>query len=92
MRTHGMGLAWMMSGLGRIIGPAGVGLIAGSDDPIDPHATLSALEPGFMFLAGFSLLVLLGFALVKLEPHGSDLESFHAQLAAERSDAAEVRA
>jgi hypothetical protein len=45
-----------------------------------------------MFLAGFSLLVLLGFALVKLEPHGSDLESFHAQLAAERSDAAEVRA
>jgi hypothetical protein len=34
----------------------------------------------------------LGFALVKLEPHGSDLESFHAQLAAERSDAAEVRA
>ena len=52
MRTHGMGLAWMMSGLGRIIGPAGVGLIAGSDDPIDPEATLSALEPGFLFLAG----------------------------------------
>jgi MFS transporter, putative metabolite:H+ symporter len=92
MRTHGMGLAWMMSGLGRIIGPAGVGIIAGSDDPIDPEATLSALEPGFMFLAGFSLLVLMGFALVKLEPHGSDLESFHARLAAERSDTAEVRA
>jgi putative MFS transporter len=92
MRTHGMGLAWMMSGLGRIIGPAGVGLIAGSDDPIDPEATLSALEPGFLYLAGFSLLVLMGFALVKLEPHGSDLESFHAQLAAERADTAEVRA
>ena len=92
MRTHGMGLAWMMSGLGRIIGPAGVGTIAGSDDPIDPEATLSALEPGFMFLAGFSLLVLIGFLVVKLEPHGSDLETFHARLAAERSEAAEVRA
>jgi putative MFS transporter len=94
MRTHGMGLAWMMSGIGRIIGPAGVGMIAGSDDPIDPEATLSALEPGFMFLAGFSLLVLIGFVLVKLEPHGSDLETFHTQLAAERtaSDAAELRA
>ena len=92
MRTHGMGLAWMMSGLGRIIGPAGVGLIAGSDDPIDPEATLSALQPGFMFLAGFSLLVLIGFAIVKLEPHGSDLESFHARLAAERADPAEVSA
>jgi len=82
----------MMSGLGRIIGPAGVGLIAGSDDPIDPEATLSALQPGFMFLAGFSLLVLIGFAIVKLEPHGSDLESFHARLAAERADPAEVSA
>ncbi len=92
MRTHGMGLAWMMSGLGRIIGPAGVGLIAGSDDPIDPEATLSALEPGFLFLAGFSLLVLIGFVLVKLEPHGSDLESFHTQLAAEAEAPAEVRA
>ena len=93
MRTHGMGLAWMMSGLGRIIGPLGVGMIAGSDDPIDPEATLSALEPGFMFLAGFSLLVLVGFGVVKLEPHGSDLESFHTQLAAESSsDPAELRA
>src|SRR5215212_9170710 len=92
MRTHGMGLAWMMSGLGRVVGPFGVGAIAGSDDPIDPTATLSALKPGFLFLAGFSLLVLIGFVLVKLEPHGSDLETFHARLAAERSDTAEVGA
>jgi putative MFS transporter len=84
LRTHGMGVAWMMSGVGRIIGPAGVGLIAGSDDPIDPQATLSALEPSFLFLAGVSLLVLAGFWLVRLEPHGSDLESFHEKLAADR--------
>lgn len=92
MRTHGMALAWTMSGLGRIVGPAGVGAIAGSDDPIDPSATLSALKPGFLYLAAFSLLVLIGFLIVKLEPHGSDLESFHARLAAERSEPAEVRA
>lgn len=84
MRTQGMGLAWMMSGLGRIIGPAGIGLIAGSDDPIEPEATISALEPGFLFLAGCALLVLFGFLAVKLEPHGSDLETFGAKLAAER--------
>lgn len=83
MRTHGMGLAWVMSGIGRIIGPAGVGLIAGSSDPIEPEATLSALEPAFLFLAGFGVLVFIGFLLVRLEPHGSDLESFHARLAAE---------
>ena len=85
LRTHGMGLAWMVSGLGRIIGPAAVGLIAGSDDPIEPEVTLSALEPAFLFLAGASALVLLGFWLVRLEPHGSDLESFHERLAAERA-------
>ena len=84
MRTQGMGLAWMMSGLGRIIGPAGIGLIAGSDDPIEPEATIAALEPGFLFLAGCAVLVLLGFLAVKLEPHGSDLETFGAKLAAER--------
>ena len=92
MRTHGMGLAWMVSGLGRIIGPAGVGLIAGSDDPIEPEATLAALEPAFLFLAGISLLVLIGFVLVRLEPHGSDLESFHERLAAERADRAKLPA
>ena len=90
MRTHGMGLAWMLSGLGRIIGPAGVGAIAGSDDPIEPEATLAALKPGFLFLAGFSLLVLIGFLIVKLEPHGSDLETFHSRLDAERVEAADA--
>jgi putative MFS transporter len=84
MRTHGMGLAWVMSGIGRIVGPAGIGLIAGSDDPIEPDAALSALEPGFLLLAGFSLLVAIGFLAVKLEPHGSDLETFGAELAASR--------
>lgn len=85
MRTQGMGLAWMMSGIGRIVGPAGIGLIAGSSDPIEPEATVAALEPGFLFLAGCALLVLVGFLVVKLEPHGSDLETFGAKLAAERA-------
>lgn len=83
MRTHGMGLAWTMSGIGRVLGPLGVGLIAGTGDLIEPEATLDALKPGFLYLAAFSLLVGLGFLLVKLEPHGSDLESLSAELAAD---------
>ena len=82
-RTHGMGLAWTVSGLGRIIGPLVIALIAGSDDPVDPTATLDALRPSFLFLAGASLLVGLGFLLVKLEPHGRDLETLSAELAEE---------
>jgi putative MFS transporter len=83
MRTHGMGLAWAVSGIGRIIGPLGVALIAGTGDLIDPDTTLDAMKPAFLFLAGFSLIVALAFLLVKLEPHGRDLETLSAELAEE---------
>jgi MFS transporter, putative metabolite:H+ symporter len=85
MRTQGMGLAWTASGVGRIVGPLGVALIAGTGDLVDPDATLAALKPGFLYLAGFSLLVGVGFLLVRLEPHGSDLETLSADLIAQRA-------
>ena len=43
LRTHGMGLAWAVSGLGRIIGPLVIALVAGTGDLVDPEATLDAL-------------------------------------------------
>jgi MFS transporter, putative metabolite:H+ symporter len=88
MRTQGMGLAWTASGVGRILGPLGVALIAGTGDLVDPEATLSALKPAFLYLAAFSLLVGLGFFLVRYEPHGSDLETLSAELVAEREPVA----
>jgi putative MFS transporter len=87
LRTHGMGLAWAVSGIGRIVGPAGVAMIAGSGDLVDPEATLDALAPAFLFLAAFSLLVGLGFALVSLEPHGKDLETLSEELLDEAAHA-----
>jgi putative MFS transporter len=83
LRTHGMGLAWAVSGLGRIIGPLVIALLAGTGDLVDPEATLDALAPSFLFLAGAALLVGTGFILVRLEPHGRDLESLSAELADE---------
>jgi putative MFS transporter len=83
LRTHGMGLAWAVSGVGRIIGPLAIGLMAGSGDLIDPEATLDALRPSFLFLAAFSLLVGVGFVLVRIEPHGRDLETLASDLAAD---------
>jgi putative MFS transporter len=80
LRTQGMGLAWAVGGLGRIVGPLGVALIAGTGDLIDPSATLDALAPAFLYLAGFSLLVGLAFLLVDIEPHGKDLETLTAEL------------
>jgi MFS transporter, putative metabolite:H+ symporter len=84
LRTQGMGLAWTASGIGRIVGPLGVALIAGTSDLVDPEATLDALEPAFLYLAALSVLIALGFALVRLEPHGSDLETLSDELIADR--------
>ena len=83
LRTHGMGLAWAVSGVGRIIGPLVIALVAGTGDLVDPKATLDALTPSFLFLAAAALLVGIGFLLVRLEPHGRDLETLAAELAEE---------
>ena len=83
LRTHGMGLAWAVSGVGRIIGPGVIALIAGTGDLIDPEATLDALTPSFLFLALCSLLVGVGFLAVRIEPHGRDLETLSVELAEE---------
>ena len=83
LRTHGMGLAWAVSGLGRIIGPLVIALVAGTGDLVEPEATLDALAPSFLFLAASALIVGIAFAVVKLEPHGRDLETLSAELAEE---------
>jgi putative MFS transporter len=80
MRTQGMGLAWAAGGVGRVIGPLGVGLIAGTGSLVNPEATLNALTPAFLYLAFFSLLVGLAFVLVDIEPHGKDLETLTEEL------------
>jgi putative MFS transporter len=90
LRTHGMGVAWAMSGIGRIVGPLGVALIAGTDDLIEPEATLDALVPAFLYLTAFSLLVGVAFAATKIEPHGRDLETIGEELAGEAQPPAEA--
>jgi putative MFS transporter len=76
MRTQGLGVSWAFSGLGRIVGPLVVGAWAAEgDDPIEPQATLDALLPAFSFLGVMSLLAGLVFLLLRVEPHGRDLES-----------------
>jgi MFS transporter, putative metabolite:H+ symporter len=80
LRAQGMGLAWAVGGVGRIAGPLGVGLIAGTGDLIEPDAALDALAPAFIYLAAFSLLVAIAFLLVDIEPHGKDLETLTEEL------------
>jgi hypothetical protein len=51
LRASGMGFSYGVGNLGKIIGPLGLALIAGSSDLVSPKATIDALFPAFLFLA-----------------------------------------
>jgi len=56
LRASGMGLGYGFGNLGKFIGPAGLALIAGSDNFVTPKATLAALIPAMNYFAFWYLL------------------------------------
>jgi len=65
-----VGLAQFANGIGKIVGPLCLALIAGADNYVHPHATASAVAPAFFFLAAAGLLIGLAFTFLGVEPHG----------------------
>ncbi len=71
-RSSGLGQA--ANGVGKILGPLALALIAGSDNVVSPKATAAAITPAFLFLAGGMVLVALAFAFLGVETHGKPIE------------------
>jgi putative MFS transporter len=71
-----VGLAQFANGIGKIVGPLCLALIAGADNLVHPQATASAVMPAFIFLAGAGLLVGLAFTFLGVEPHGRPVALF----------------
>lgn len=71
-----VGLAQFANGIGKIVGPLCLALIAGADNLVHPQATASAVMPAFVFLAGAGLLVGLAFTFLGVEPHGRPVALF----------------
>jgi len=71
-----VGLAQFANGVGKIVGPLCLALIAGADNLVHPQATASAVMPAFVFLAGSGLLVGLAFTFLGVEPHGRPVSLF----------------
>ena len=69
-----VGLAQAANGVGKILGPVCLALIAGSSDVVSPKATADAVGPAFMFLAICELAALIAIVAYRKEPHGKPIE------------------
>lgn len=74
-RSSGLGQA--ANGVGKILGPLALALLAGSDNIIAPKATADAVFPAFVFLGGTMLAVTLAFLFLGVETHGKPIMLSH---------------
>jgi MFS transporter, putative metabolite:H+ symporter len=65
--ARAMGVSAGAAGLGKILGPLVMGLIAGADNLVSPAATQHAVVPVFAFLAACCLVVGLAYAFLGVE-------------------------
>ncbi len=78
------GLGQTANGVGKILGPLSLALIAGTSNIVSPKATEGALIPAFLFLAFGMLLVGLSFAILGRETHGQPMSLGEDEPAARR--------
>jgi MFS transporter, putative metabolite:H+ symporter len=80
LRGSGMGFVYGVGNLGKFIGPAGLALIAGSSNFVNPKATLDALIPGFLYFASWYVLGAIAFWLIAMETRGRTIEEIDTAL------------
>jgi putative MFS transporter len=73
LSARGVGLGQSANGIGKVIGPACLALIAGTNNYITPQATADAVLPAFLFLAACGLAVGLSFTFFAKETLGKPL-------------------
>lgn len=71
--ARALGLGQAANGVGKILGPLCLALIAGSSDVVTPKATTDAIMPAFLFLTACSLISAVAFTLFRVETHGRPL-------------------
>jgi putative MFS transporter len=72
--ARAFGLAQAANGVGKILGPVCLALIAGSHDVVSPKATADAIAPAFLFLAACEFAALIAIFAYRREPHGKPME------------------
>ena len=72
--ARAFGLAQAANGIGKILGPVCLALIAGSSDVVSPKATADAVAPAFLFLAACEFAALIAIFVFRREPHGKPMD------------------
>jgi putative MFS transporter len=72
--ARAFGLAQAANGVGKILGPVCLALIAGSNDVVSPKATADAIAPAFLFLAACEFAALIAIFAYRREPHGKPMD------------------
>lgn len=70
-RASGLGQA--ANGIGKIVGPLSLALIAGTSNIVSPQASAEAVLPAYLFLALCMLFVGLSFTILGVETHGKPM-------------------
>ena len=88
LRASGFGLVYGCSNIAKFIGPAGLAVIAGASNYVNPKATIDALVPAFNYFAAWYLLAVVAFLFVGIETRGRSIEELDAALARPAAKAA----
>lgn len=73
LASRGAGLAQAGNGVGKILGPISLAIIAGSGDVMRPAATSGAVLPAFLFMAACVTIGLVTMICVPIETSGRNL-------------------
>jgi putative MFS transporter len=80
LRTTGMGMAYGIGGIGKVIGPLGLGLLLGSSNLVKPEASPTNLVPAFTYFAAWYLLCAAMFIFVGFETKNKSLAQLESEL------------
>jgi putative MFS transporter len=71
--ARAMGVSAASAGVGKIMGPLALGIIAGAHNLVTPKATQAAVQPAFLFLGACCLIVGLSYTFLGVETHRKSL-------------------
>ena len=66
---RGSGFGQAANGIGKVLGPVALALIAGANDFVSPKATAASVTPAFLLLAACGVATFLAFTLLGVETH-----------------------